>query len=282
MIRFSTAALALAAIATTAAAEPTVYINPDQSSNHMNLWDYNPGLPNIRIEEHAQGNGVTLDETFHMHIQEEPEASCSGGWEPQFYNIEAPSSVTELPYYGTPQGMLIDGATPDWFEIYRICRVGEWFVPLPRVRTQYGSPEQCYCTSGEPVGFPADELRYLPFRWKHLDSDDWYYGWSVFKVILWDFLCHPGCDLNPSIEQGARVMHIGFALESEPNTGIIVGGGLCPGDINYDSERDLFDVFDYLDLFNSMDPAADYTDDGNIDIFDVFAFLDDFQSPCAF
>lgn len=57
----------------------------------------------------------------------------------------------------------------------------------------------------------------------------------------------------------------------------------CPpsgsaADINGDGTLDIFDIFAYLDLFNSGDLGADFTSDGTLDVFDFFAFLDVFNA----
>lgn len=54
----------------------------------------------------------------------------------------------------------------------------------------------------------------------------------------------------------------------------------CPADFTGDGALDIFDVFAFLDAFNSSDPAADFTGDGSFDIFDVFGFLDAFNAGC--
>jgi len=54
----------------------------------------------------------------------------------------------------------------------------------------------------------------------------------------------------------------------------------CPADFTGDGSLDIFDVFGFLDAFNSGNPAADFTGDGSFDIFDVFGFLDAFNAGC--
>ena len=54
----------------------------------------------------------------------------------------------------------------------------------------------------------------------------------------------------------------------------------CPADFTGDGSLDIFDVFAFLDAFNTMNPAADFTGDGSFDIFDVFGFLDAFNAGC--
>ncbi|MCA9303094.1 MAG: hypothetical protein KC996_03125 [Phycisphaerales bacterium] len=62
--------------------------------------------------------------------------------------------------------------------------------------------------------------------------------------------------------------------------GTIGAAADCPADFTGDGSLDIFDVFAFLDAFNSMDPSADFTGDGSFDIFDVFAFLDAFNAGC--
>jgi len=54
----------------------------------------------------------------------------------------------------------------------------------------------------------------------------------------------------------------------------------CPADFTGDGLLDIFDVFAFLNAFNTSDPAADFTGDGLFDIFDVFGFLNEFNAGC--
>ena len=54
----------------------------------------------------------------------------------------------------------------------------------------------------------------------------------------------------------------------------------APPDFQDDNLLDIFDVFAFLNLFNSMDAQADINNDGVFDIFDVFAFLALFNAGC--
>ncbi|MCA9303906.1 MAG: FG-GAP repeat protein [Phycisphaerales bacterium] len=54
----------------------------------------------------------------------------------------------------------------------------------------------------------------------------------------------------------------------------------CPADLNHDFEHDVFDVFAYIELFQSQDPAADLTGDGQFDVFDFFTYVDQFLIGC--
>ncbi len=54
----------------------------------------------------------------------------------------------------------------------------------------------------------------------------------------------------------------------------------CPLDLNSDTVVDFFDVTEFLNLFSSQDPRADWNDDTVFDFFDVQNFLADFAAGC--
>lgn len=54
----------------------------------------------------------------------------------------------------------------------------------------------------------------------------------------------------------------------------------CTADFTGEGALDIFDVFAFLEAFNTMAADADFTGDGSFDIFDVFAFLDAFNAGC--
>jgi hypothetical protein len=56
--------------------------------------------------------------------------------------------------------------------------------------------------------------------------------------------------------------------------------GPCIADLTGDGTLDIFDVFEFISLFNAQDPAADLTGDGSYDIFDLFEFISLFNMGC--
>ncbi|MEL6741488.1 MAG: hypothetical protein AAFP26_12605 [Planctomycetota bacterium] len=54
----------------------------------------------------------------------------------------------------------------------------------------------------------------------------------------------------------------------------------CPVDLNCDTFIDVFDVIEFLGLFDAMDAKADWNLDGLFDIFDVIDFLAVFELEC--
>jgi hypothetical protein len=76
------------------------------------------------------------------------------------------------------------------------------------------------------------------------------------------------CDTSTPFAQMSMIMY-------NTTTGLC-----CPVDLNCDAVIDIFDVFVFLEDFNSGSLNADWTGDGTLDIFDVFAFLDAFNAGC--
>ncbi|MCA9298282.1 MAG: PQQ-dependent sugar dehydrogenase, partial [Phycisphaerales bacterium] len=54
----------------------------------------------------------------------------------------------------------------------------------------------------------------------------------------------------------------------------------CPVDFAPDRELNIFDVIEFLGLFDAQDPLADFNGDTVFDIFDVTAFLEAFAIGC--
>jgi len=114
------------------------------------------------------------------------------------------------------------------------------------------------------------------FSGGRLSNDEWeYVSYEVF-----------GVDNQPAVQfrwvMGETDIHIdecGWNLDDIRFTGVVPPAA-CPADFTGDGTLDIFDVFAFLDAFNSAAPAADMTGDGLFDVFDVFAFLDLFNTGC--
>lgn len=70
----------------------------------------------------------------------------------------------------------------------------------------------------------------------------------------------------------------GNTSEFSACTSIAIMG--CAADMTSDGQLDVFDVFAFLDAYESGDPAADHTGDGMLDVFDVFGYLDLYNAGC--
>jgi hypothetical protein len=284
MFNQSLITITLAACAATASASPKVVHFTGHKDTNVLLTDYDQSLPNVRLRLNLQGFGGGKATNYYAPVLVEDEVVCFGT-QPSENDIEA-AELANFDYPAEP-GTLLEPAIGGWIYTEPLCDKRQI---LPSVLSEYtggdiGGPadcETCYPVRAQIDNVPG-EIHYIPFRVKAMSSSDWSYGWVAFSIneiytpLCYDDTCEPD---HPR----TRLFfdYVAAGLESEPNTPIIAGGGLCPGDINFDAQRDTFDVFDYLDLFNTMDAAADYDNDGTLDIFDVFAFLDDFQTPCEF
>ncbi|MCA9298482.1 MAG: hypothetical protein KDA28_05415, partial [Phycisphaerales bacterium] len=54
----------------------------------------------------------------------------------------------------------------------------------------------------------------------------------------------------------------------------------CAPDVNGDTILDVFDVLEFLQMFENHDPGADWNDDGIFDIFDITSYLGAFSQGC--
>jgi len=130
-----------------------------------------------------------------------------------------------------------------------------------------------------PVG-----AHYFGFRWVG-DDNQTRYGWVEFDFQRGTAskLNGDGCDYsNPSnFPNTTEVSILAIAWESEPDTAIVAGGGLCPADLNFDASVDFFDVSAFLDAFGDADDLADINGDGSFDFFDVSEFLTQYNDSCG-
>ncbi len=134
----------------------------------------------------------------------------------------------------------------------------------------------------------ATGVYYTGFRWIG-DDGATRYGW-----IAYDFERMPysgvryedkwdGCEYmfyDDLKEPIFRFIAVGW--ETEPDIAITAGGGLCPGDFNFDSQVDFFDISAFLSAFASQSSSADLNGDGNYNFFDVSEFLTLMNQSCSF
>jgi len=284
MIRFSTAVLATLAVPALGA--PVLITFPTENPPNTRFRTYNPSAPDFELDFDLRNPEGGQFGTDYYPMIVDAGTGCyliSGGLHPEAARIG----------YRDNDGLLIESAiTSNWVTTPAVC---EEFDPgvLPVAWEFDPAPFECPgdCPSYSSP-YRDEGVLYIPFRWDTDDAPgDYYFGWVSFEVTtLPELGTCPGdggnplnaCSDEPDTYTRQRFRWVAVGYETEPNTPIIAGAGFCPGDINTDGVLDIFDIFDYLDLFNTMDPAADYTNDGSIDVFDVFAFLNDFQSPCEF
>lgn len=131
-------------------------------------------------------------------------------------------------------------------------------------------------------------VHYIALRWEQ--ESQTHYGWVAFEFeqalypehcINDDGFSCDGRDLE-SLRQIGELRYLALGWETDPDTSIVIGGGLCRTDMNFDTVIDFFDVSSYISSFAAGDLVADYTGDGSLDFFDVSAFITEFGGGCDF
>lgn len=278
MTRMNTILLATATLTAPALATPETITFSRDDGTSVELTDFIPSAPDIKL---------TLERVFFY------DGGDYYSYHPMIVDGTADGDLLRPEAanigYLDNDGLLIENAittewvtTPPQFDDYGILPQSH-FYDAPDNECPQGCPR--YGSSYNDLG-PL----YIPFRW-HTDEapSDYYYGWVSFKVVTLTqgFSCdYPGdSDVGCPPYQGTyrrnEFRWVGAGYETEPNTPI-VASLYCPADFNYDGGVDVFDLFEFLDLFNSMNPIADLTEDGVFDIFDAYRFLNLYGSPCEF
>lgn len=285
-----TLSMLLAAMAAPALAAPEVIVFDasapfDPSTDFVDLVDYQPTAPDIRLSFFAQDpGGGSNAEVWHPQI-------AGVGWDPFGGN-----GLLVETAYGT-EGYLDAGAgvpaaaTSPW-------GVAQWDVfygappdnyPLSLIAYEvFPFQDDCLsCSYIQDFLTMEEGLYYVAMRWEV--NGQTYYGWVAFEVeyqmypqncISSDPSMCEGRDVDSLRQLGLRYVAAGY--ETEPNTPITAGGGLCRADMNFDARFDFFDVSEFLARFGANDPAADFTGDGNFDFFDLSAFITEYNAGCAF
>lgn len=262
--------LIASALTTTSLAEPIVFDLPGEDDDSIIVNDPMDGLPDFRVWTDTSGNGVTLDTLTAPFIFEWPVGSGNGS----VYEVQSPDTVY-MGYYPDFPGMVVDANLPGWFNLER--GRDSYSTSLPLIYSTGDSQSQC--TGTDNANADIGEVYYFPFRIKEVAGTDWHYGWAAFRIFSSTSECClvPGvCDtiINISID------YQGFAIESDPNTPIIIGGGLCPADLNFDAQLDFFDLSVFIQALGNQEEIADVNEDGQYDFFDVSEFLQLMTTPC--
>jgi len=127
---------------------------------------------------------------------------------------------------------------------------------------------------------------YTGFRWIG-DDEATRYGWIAYSFermpysgTRWEDKWS-GCEYMFYDELKEPIFRfIAAGWETEPDTAITVGGGMCRGDFNFDATVDFFDVSDFVQAWADQDQSADINLDGSINFFDISDFLTRYQEEC--
>lgn len=286
-----------------ASAEPVVIRFEPASS--VRLTDHDPAAPDILL-----------------YIENEYSGGGSGSylWYPFVHGFDwLPLSTTSLLVESNIGPGLTSGKVNDYYfggnydelppsSVISDAALGPWGIAHPYVL--YGAPPSNYpleviassysMSSQDSYCFPCQTIfvdrpqistvtpgiNYIGFRW--FDGPEVWYGWAAFRLDLMPY--PPACRKDdffcpPSIYDDARSLQIRFlaaAYESEPGIPIVVGGGLCRADMDYDAQIDFSDFLRFLYLFTAGDAQSDYNGDGQLTFIDFIGFIREFNERCDF
>ena len=272
------AALAAGAVvSSTTLAEPVV-LRFDAGATQIALSDYSDAVPALRLYRHIEvGGGGTMAVPAII-----PEGSPPGGdCEPQPFASEI-AAFASFPLPGMLGGV-IDPGQSNWNDAYA-CNGYEssWFPLLTGINEFSCSAEGCPPDLDTAFGIEAG-VYLFPLRIEG-DGGAWHAAWVAvdlrIEVIPECSFCTNGGPLTDL--ETASFTHIGFGYETQPNTPMIAGGGLCEADLNFDAVLDLADVQGFATGFLSGGSAADLNGDGVFDLADIQRFIGSFNTGCGF
>lgn len=259
--------------------DPNAPFNP--ATGFVDLVDFAPGAPDIRLSYFsADPGGGSNASVWYPQI-------VGAGWDPSGGNaLEVESAVSPgagtvvpsdtLGPWGVAHFDVFYGAPPDNYPLYRIA-----YEVFPFKDACLGCP---YIESFLTMD---DGIYYVGLRWE--DGGQTYHGWAAFEVRHLEFPldCIPGIDwacdqYDLKSLRRLRLRYLAAGWETEPDTPIVTGCGLCRADMNFDARFDFFDISEFLARFGANDPAADFTGEGNLDFFDVSAFITEYNAGCEF
>lgn len=287
------AAVALAASATASLhADPIVadfpaFIPDGWYFNTATLRQFDPAFPNLNVFPFNGGGAGVSEVGVQFECADLDDATCddyndvevaltgndNDGWT-AFERDTAPGTVIPSP------------ATDGLWE--RISLFSNDSVPMPTLRfyaNDFWTIADCDYAPANAEFIELSPVIYYPARIRQPDNS-YIYGWVATQVV--DALS-TDCELDPGDCDGQfytfcsipllRILGVGF--ETEPDATIIVGGGLCPADLNFDAVLDLADVQAFATAFIGMEPAADFDDNGLYDLADIQAFITGFNTNCG-
>ena len=183
------------------------------------------------------------------------------GWATAFncfdFDIAWPAMITRF----TGFNCALPGCPPEQF-LDKVAPEGLSFVPI-----RIGStPESKGESENDPSGGDLS----------------WHYAWLAFRF---ENLVIPDCSrcaAEPPVDLlTADWSFVAFGYETEPDTPIANGGGLCPADLTGDNVLDTADLTAFVTAFLADDPIADFDNDGIFDLGDIVAFVLAFNAGCG-
>jgi len=255
----------------------------DPFSDSIDLLALDATAPDIRLAYFADDpGGGSNAEVWHPEI-------IGVGWSPfGGIGLEVETSIDSGVYLLA--GGTVPAATPGpWGVAERIVfwGFGPDNYPLERIAYEvFPLYDTCLmCSYVEDFLSLVPGTKYVALRWD--DGGVTYYGWAAFRL---EFIDYPdncwipdkfSCTKDDVADRkllGLRYLAAGW--ETEADTPIVVGAGLCPADLNFDARVNFFDISEFITLYNSGDPAADLDPNGVLNFFDVAAYIGLYNEPC--
>lgn len=168
------------------------------------------------------------------------------------------------------------GAPPDNYSLDSVAWISFPFGCAPQQHIAYVNGDTSTSIDHSvPTG-----VYYIGFRWED-DLGDTRYGWVAFRFERLNYKGPEPCgSVDYSMLDIPSFHYIAAGWETEADTAIVVGGGLCPADLNFDTQINFFDVSTFLAAFTNANDLADINGDGSFDFFDVSEFLSLYNSQC--
>ncbi len=265
-----------ASIVTAASAAPLVYQVPGAEDREVIFSDIDQSLPTIHMFLDQASYGGGSGQVGFRPVVVENGAFCFVP-PPGMVNVEVANVNPGFNQgYSTPIGMPIDGSTGNWLYTEPLCDVVSALDELYSTQN-----DGCYTCDQESSNYDDGSLRFIPIRWRNAGTTPWHYGWIAFtqsRILNPDPNCENICFPEDLYVEVFDI--VAFGLESDSDTGIIAGGGICEADLNFDAQRDFFDVSEFLSRYSNGDLSVDFDGNGTLDFFDVSAFLGAFTAEC--
>ena len=274
------ASIAVGCLICTAHAEPIVLrFEPENYS--FETSQFSDQLPDIRVYlDYISGGGARW---MWPGLQATQWSPFDDPNPPPFF---AEQSATENEYNATPLGAVVNDSSGPWSSAFTYI---EPEVEWPEVFFDF-SGSGCGVEGCDPYdlansnGITGPGVYAVPMRFtQSAHGSDPHFAWLAFRIFQRQFAeCENTCTPEPDDLITFNLMeYIGFGYETEPNTPITNGGGLCESDLNYDTVLDLADVQVFAQSFIGGSTQADLNLDGVFDLADIQRFIGSFLSGCA-
>lgn len=289
-ISLTVAAASLATLAAIAPAEPVVVTFPlfdgngDLVPQIFTPNDIDSRIPALRLGSIDAG-GAGISEVAPYIETDVPDWALAGTSDYLEVNLtENDDPGWWLLEFNSQPGIVVPG--PD--------TTGSWvdsgvsmpsYIGMPMLRfydRELYDLGDCDYTEANTELIERSPVLYYPFR-VQFGEVIFHYGWVAYQIVdIKSFACDFDCmdDENTACMRPI-IRVVGMGYETDWDTAITVGGGLCPADLTFDAILDLADVQAFAAAFVSQGNAADFDGNGIFDLADIQAFVTGFNTNCG-